>query len=222
MTVDSPRRTPRQNRVTPRGELVAVDARGTFMGNRGCLHDAAGRIRRDWQLKRWIVCVLEFKDRHRQVMQPGCYTELFFLDEATAFAAGHRPCAECRRPEYLAFLDAWVAAGCDGGLGDTLRAPAVDEVLHRERTGAREQAPLGTLPDGAFVALPGDPRPFLVLGDALLAWTPAGYTDRLARPSATVEVLTPRSNVAVLRAGYRPVLHPTASAASVPSVRARG
>lgn len=198
---------PRQNRVTPRGELVAVEARGTFMGNRGCLHDAAGRIRRPWQLERWIVCVLKFKGRHRQVMRPGHYTELFFLDEATALAARHRPCAECRRPAYLAFLAAWAAG--QGRPGATLRAPAVDEVLHRERTAPPWQAPLDALPDGAFVALPGDPRPFLVLGDALLAWTPGGYTDRLPRPSATVEVLTPRSTVEALRAGYRPVLHPS-------------
>ena len=199
---------PRQNRVTPRGELIAVDARGTFMGNRGCLHDAAGRIRRAWQLKRWIICELEFKGRHRPVMQPGRYTELFFLDEATALAAGHRPCAECRRPAFLAFLAAW-AAGRPGG--DTPRVPALDEVLHRERTAPPWQAPLDTLPDGAFVALPGDPRPFLVLGGALLAWTPGGYTDRAARPPAAVEVLTPRSTVEALRAGYRPVLHPTAA-----------
>ncbi|MFL5538808.1 MAG: hypothetical protein ACJ8J0_07425, partial [Longimicrobiaceae bacterium] len=152
------------------------------------------------------------KGRHREVMQPGCYTELFFLDEATALAAGHRPCAECRRPAFLAFLAAWAASNPDGRPEGPLRATAVDEVLHRERTAPLWQAPLGTLPDGAFVALPGDPRPFLVLGGALLAWTPGGYADRLARPSATVEVLTPRSTVAALRAGYRPVLHPTATA----------
>ncbi|HEX8696079.1 MAG TPA: hypothetical protein VF746_26925 [Longimicrobium sp.] len=201
--------------MTPRGELVAVDARGTFMGNRGCLHDAAGRIRREWQLKRWIVCELEFKGRRRPVMQPGCYTELFFLDEATALAAGHRPCAECRRPAFRAFLAAWAAGGAGGGPGGTPSATAVDEVLHRERTAPPERAPLDALPDGAFVALPGDPRPFLVLGDALLTWTPGGYADRVARPPATVEVLTPRSTVEALRAGYRPVLHPTAGATDV-------
>jgi hypothetical protein len=204
---------PRQNRVTPRGELVAVEARGTFMGNRGCLHDAAGRIRRAWQLKRWIVCELEFKGRHREVMQPGCYTELFFLDEATALAAGHRPCAECRRPAYLDFLAAWAAGNPQERPDGPLRATAVDEVLHRERTDPPWRAPLDTLPDGAFAALPGDPRPFLVLAGALLAWTPGGYTDRLARPRATVEVLTPRPTVAALRAGYRPAIHPTAMAA---------
>ena len=198
---------PRQNRVTPRGELIAVEARGTFMGNRGCLHDAAGSIRRPWQLKRWIICELEFKGRHRPVMQPGHYTELFFLDEATALAAGHRPCAECRRDAYRAFLAAWVTNRPSAG---PLTAGAVDEVLHRERIAPPWQAPLDTLPDGAFVALPGDPRPFLVLGDTLMAWTPGGYTDRIARSLATVEVLTPRSTVEALRAGYRPVYHPTA------------
>ena len=202
---------PRQNRVTPRGELIAVEARGTFMGNRGCLHDATGSIRRAWQLKRWIVCELEFKGRYRRVMQPGHYTELFFLDEATALAAGHRPCAECRRPAYRAFLAAWAAGRPEGGPGGPLTAAAIDEVLHRERTAPPWQAPLNTLPDGAFVALPGDPRPFLVLGGALLAWTPGGYVDRLARSPATVEVLTPRSTIEALRAGYRPVYHPTAS-----------
>jgi hypothetical protein len=202
---------PRQNRVTPRGELIAVEARGTFMGNRGCLHDATGTIRRTWQLKRWIVCELEFKGRWRPVMHPGHYTELFFLDEAAALAAGHRPCAECRRPAYRAFLDAWAASRPGDGPGGPPTAVAVDEVLHRERTSPPWQAPLDTLPDGAFVALPGDPRPFLVLGDALLAWTPGGYTDRLARPRATVDVLTPRSTIEALRAAYRPVLHPTAS-----------
>ena len=94
---------PRQNRVTPFGEIIATPERGTFMGNRGVLHDAEGRIRRAWQVKRWIVCVLEFRGRKRTVMTPGPYTELFFLDEATALAAGHRPCAECRHARFLDF-----------------------------------------------------------------------------------------------------------------------
>ncbi len=101
---------PRQNRVTPFGDLIATPERGTFLGNRGVLHDDAGRIKRAWQLRRWIVCVLEFRGRKRSVMTPGRYTELFFLDEATALAAGHRPCAECRRARFLAFCDAWRAA----------------------------------------------------------------------------------------------------------------
>src|SRR5579884_3965447 len=94
---------PRQNRVTPFGEIITTSERGTFMGNRGVLHDAEGRIGRAWQVKRWLVCVLEFRGRHRMVMTPGRYTELFFLDEATALAAGHRPCFECRRQRFLDF-----------------------------------------------------------------------------------------------------------------------
>ena len=109
---------PRQNRVTPFGDIIATPHRGTFMGNRGVLHDAGGRIKRAWQLKRWIVCVLVFKGRKRQVMTPGHYTELFFLDEATTLAAGHRPCAECRRDRFLAFGRAWRSARPKGKQGD--------------------------------------------------------------------------------------------------------
>ena len=100
---------PRRNRVTPLGEIVAVPERGTYFGNRGVLHDEGGRIRRPWQVRRWLICLLEFKGRHRAVMTPNRYTELFFLDEATGLAAGHRPCAECRRARFLAFRDAWAA-----------------------------------------------------------------------------------------------------------------
>src|ERR1700744_4016889 len=117
---------PRENRVTPLGHLIATPARGTMMGNRGVLHDDVGRIRRLWALKRWIVCVLEFRGRHRTVMSPGRYTELFFLDEATAFAGGFRPCAECRHRRYVDFRDAWkTTAGRPS-------AVEIDERLHRE------------------------------------------------------------------------------------------
>src|SRR5262252_6911123 len=109
---------PRQNRITPFGEIVAVPERGTMMGNRGALHDADGRIRRHWQVKRWLICRLEFNGRHRQVMAPDRYTELFFLDEATALAAGHRPCAECRHARFLDFCTAWGRAHPDGGTSD--------------------------------------------------------------------------------------------------------
>ena len=119
---------PLQNRVTPFGELIATPARGTLMGNRGCLHDAQQRIRRTFAVKRWIICVLEFKGRHRQVMAPGQYTELFFLDEATALAAGHRPCAECQRARYDLFRAHWA------GRGRTLPgADDMDDVLCRLR-----------------------------------------------------------------------------------------
>lgn len=202
---------PRQNRVTPRGEpIVAPDSRGMFTGNRGCLHDDEGRIRRPFRAERWIVCLLEFKERRAKVMQPGFYTHLFFLDEAAALAAGHRPCMECRREDFLAYRDAWAAANPEAA-GVPRPAAAIDRVLHLQRTSARETAPLESLPDGAFVALPGDERAFLVLGDALLAWSAHGYTDRVARPAATVEVLTPRASVDAIRAGYRPVVHESAN-----------
>ncbi len=127
---------PRQNRVNPFGEIIATQDRGMFMGNRGVLHDQEGRIQRAWQGKRWLVCVLEFRGRKPQVMSPGHYTELFFLDEATALAAGHRPCAECRRERFNAFRDAW-------RLAEDSHPPTADEIdnrLHAERL---------TLPSGS-------------------------------------------------------------------------
>src|SRR3954464_7083940 len=126
----------RQNRLTPFGEIVAIPNRGTLMGNRGVLHDNAGAIRRAWQLRRWILCVLEFKGRKRAVMQPGCYTELFFLDEATGLAAGHRPCAECQRQRFNEFRTAWVAGDYARTEGRTPTAVETDDRLHGERVGA--------------------------------------------------------------------------------------
>ena len=188
---------PLQNRVTPLGELIADPARGLVYGNRGCLHDGAGRIRRHHNGRRWIACRLRFKDWHRgPLLQPGKFTELFFLDEATAFAAGHRPCALCRRDDYNRFLEIVGEPGAD----------AVDARLHAERF---DRHPTHDLPDGAFVLRDGEP--WLVRGDELLRWTPAGYADRIARESA--EVITPPTLVGVLRAGWSgavPLLHPTA------------
>src|SRR3954449_4293664 len=123
---------PKQNRVTPFGEIIAIPERGTFMGNRGVLHDAEGRIRRAWQLQRWIVCVLEFRGRQRTVMAPGRYTELFFLDEATALAAGHRPCAECRHARFLDFCNAWGKANPGEGRRSRPTADEIDRRLHAE------------------------------------------------------------------------------------------
>src|SRR6187551_2117048 len=161
---------PLQNRVTPLGGLVADPARGLVYGNRGCLHDADGRIVRSYNGKRWIACRLAFRDWHReQLMQPGRFTELFFLDEATAFAAGHRPCALCRRADYDRFTTLW--AGLHGERG----ADTIDERLHAERVDPATRghrlhaADLDDLPDGAFV-LDGSPK--LVLGRELLTWSP--------------------------------------------------
>jgi hypothetical protein len=197
---------PLQNRVTPLGELIAAPARGLVYGNRGCLHDAHGRIRRRWQVKRWIACRLEFKERTRKLLQPGRYTELFFLDEATAFAAGHRPCGECRRADYVRFVEIVGGGGAD----------ELDERLHAERLDGRERRLHRTrypeLPDGAFVLEAG--APLLVLGERLLEWTPAGYIRPRPRRGGRATAITPPTLLAVLRAGWSPVvelLHPSAA-----------
>jgi hypothetical protein len=210
---------PRQNRVTPHGAIIATPERGTFLGNRGVLHDAAGRILRAWQVRRWLVCVLAFRGRKRSVMTPGRYTELFFLDEATALAAGHRPCAECRRQRFNAFRRAWQSARA-GSAGPALpTADEIDRQLHRERVAPDRskrlfRANLDELPDGVFVTVPGrGERAYLAWGDRLLAWTPGGYTQPTARPRrAEVLVLTPASTVGAIRAGYVPEVHPSAAA----------
>jgi hypothetical protein len=202
---------PLTNRVTPSGEIVAVAARGTLMGNRGVLHDAERRIVRDWQVRRWIACRLHFRGRHRAVMTPGSYTELFFLDEASALADGHRPCAECRHADYLQFQAAWRSARA----GVPASAAAMDAVLHVERRlgpwrKRTFQEEIDRLPDGTFVALEG--MAWLLHAGKLHAWSWDGYAARRALPAAgMVVVLTPPSVVAVLRAGYRPELHPSAS-----------
>ena len=205
---------PLQNRVTPLGDLVADPARGLVYGNRGCLHDAEGRIRRRYQVRRWIACRLAFRGRRRSpLVQPGRFTELFFLDDATALAAGHRPCAECRREDYDHFNAVWDDLHGERG------ADAIDARLHPERihpaTRAHRlhEAAAGDLPDGAFVLHGGAPK--LVLGDALLEWSPGGYVARERRPRRRATLVTPPSLVAVLRAGWRPAcvpfLHPSAA-----------
>src|SRR4051812_33986092 len=146
---------PRQNRVSPFGEIIATSERGTFMGNRGVLHDGEGRIERAWQSKRWIVCVPAFRGRKRRVMTPGRYTELFFLDEATALAAGHRPCAECRHARFLDFCNAWGQAQRDRRRSARPTAQEIDDRLHAERVAADRsqrtfEAALDGLPDGVF------------------------------------------------------------------------
>jgi hypothetical protein len=210
---------PRQNRVTPFGDIIAIPDRSTFMGNRGVLHDAKGRIRRVWQLKRWIVCVLEFRGRKRTVMTPGRYTELFFLDEAMALAAGQRPCAECRHARFLDFCNAWATAYPADCLSARPSATLIDDRLHAERIGPDRSkryyvAALDDLPDGVFVVVPawGD-QAYLVRGDYLLAWSPGGYGERRRRPKGeAVRVLTPKSTVETIRAGYVPEIHLSAVA----------
>lgn len=214
---------PLQNRVSPFGELFATPARGLLMGNRGGrLHDAGQNLAaRRWVSKQWICCKLDFNDRHRSVWGEG-YTELFFLDEVTALAAGHRPCFECRRKAAETFAMLFVGphsahsrvSGDERKVGKRATAPAMDEVLHAERLDGkakrRHRLVLATLPDGAMIALQGEA--FARRGAKLLRWTPAGYADPKPLPRVVeVDVLTPPSILAVLAAGYRPLWHPSAA-----------
>jgi hypothetical protein len=197
-----------QNRASPFGELCAFCARGLLMGNRGGrFHtDAKMLMRRRWASKQWICCVFDFKGRRRNVWGRS-YTELFFLDEPTAFAAGHRPCFECRRKDAEAFAEKWREAR-------RLRSPPyageMDNALHAERLRGRakrlHRRNIDELPDGAFVVRDG--AAFAIRGDTLLHWTPEGYNARKPRPRCiAVDVLTPPAILAVLSAGYEPRWH---------------
>ncbi len=209
---------PRQNRVTPAGDIIATPERGTFFGNRGVLHDDQGRIRRRWQLKRWLICVLEYKGRRREVMTPGRYTELFFLDEATALAAGHRPCAECRRERFNAFCAAWRSGSARVIRSQRPTAPIIDDRLHAERLSADGSkrsflANVDQLPNGVFVRREERGKEdYLLWGDRLFCWSSGGYFTLQPRPEKEeVWVLTPKSTVAAMRAGYVPEIHPSAN-----------
>ena len=201
---------PLQNRVTPIGELVAVADRGTMFGNRGNLHDRQQRIVRYSRGRRWIVCVLEFRGRQRAIMQPGSYTGLFFLDEATALAAGHRPCAECRYRDYQHFRRCFAAADSDLG-GQLPSAGQIDARLHADRLmgrGVRKTYTddIAALPDGVFIIC--DDEPWLLWEATLHRWTPAGYDRREERPArGEVTVLTPQITVQTIVAGYMPGVH---------------
>jgi hypothetical protein len=202
--VTTPRR-PARNRVSPLGEIIAVQGRGAWMGNRGRLHEGGGgraahNIVRNHQHKTWITCVLSFRGRRVAQWEPNRYTVLFFLDEAVALAAGHRPCAECRRSAYNTYRTLW--AETNGGA--ITYAKDMDTQLQVERTGrADHRAPWHGLPDGAFVAT--DAGPAVVVGNHLAVWDRNDnvYRDKLPRPTTgTATVLTPPSTVDILRAGY--------------------
>ncbi len=210
----SARPSPLQNRVTPTGEIVADPGRGLLMGNRGCLHTVDRRLGVSrWRSKLWICCLLEFKNARRDPMPPGRWTALFFLDEATALAAGHRPCGYCRRTDYLAYAEAWRTAE---GLAVRPRAVEMDARLHAERveSGTRRQrtrpAVAGDLPNGVMVRRGGTPG--LLLGNRIRPWSSTGYgVPARVSPRTTVELLTPPISVAAIAAGYRPRLHPSAT-----------
>ena len=210
---------PLQNRVTPSGEIVADPARGLMMGNRGCLHgQGRGLGVSRWRSKLWICCLLDFKGVQRDPMPPGRWTALFFLDEATALAAGHRPCGYCRRRDYVAFREAWRAARW---LPRRPLAPEMDAVLHRQRTDRSRRklthrADIAALPDGVMVRLAGEPG--LLIAGRVRPWSFRGYGAPLRPGPGPAEVLTPPSIVAAIAAGYEPLVH--ASALTVPPLPA--
>ncbi|MFC3456995.1 hypothetical protein [Massilia haematophila] len=194
---------PLQNRVNPEGEICFSPERGSLMGNRGCLHDDNQRVVAKTKRDAWVTCLLKFKERQRKLMQPGQYTELFFLDEATALAAGHRPCAECRRERYKAFLAAWPALGA--------RAGDVDVVLKRERVSGHRPSVsmLGNLPDGVMVKENVSGLFYLLNEGKARQWTFRGYlgAQDISTLSGSFVILTPASTVEGLKNGYRPEIH---------------
>jgi hypothetical protein len=204
---------PLQNRVTPFGDILATPHRGMFTGNRGIIHDPTTKtlLRKRWSSPAWITCVCEFRGRWREVMGQRSWTELFFLDEATAFAAGHRPCFYCRRGDAKRFRAAWEQGN---GTGRVL-ARDMDAVLHRERLdhGKKRLHPLPmaleNLPDGAMVQVDGES--YLIAQGRARKWSPAGYGEAAAAAPDDAMLLTPPSTLHAFRAGYRPVLHPSAS-----------
>ena len=200
---------PLQNRVTPYGNIIATPERGTLLGNRGVLINQQRQLVRNYQVKRWICCQLQYKGRWRPVMQPNRWTELFFLDEATAFAAGHRPCFECRNAAAKTFQAAWEK----DGLGPS-NVAAMDAVLDQDRKhpgGSKKTytAPVSSLPDGVFITV--NDQAWLKHQGKFLRWTPGGYTEAKPIISSTVTVLTPKSTVAVIAAGYQLGIHPSAT-----------
>ena len=207
-----------QNRVDPSGNIIKTSARGAWMGNRGLLHDEHQNLRRPFRLKAWITCLLEFKERKRPVMAPGQYTELFFLDEATALSAGHRPCFECRRADAVRWKKAWLKGNPEYNFTERTPIRDIDEILHRERMDAAggkviyEEA-LATLPNGIFIL--HEEKPYLLFNKMLYPWSPSGYGKGLALAAfpaspatPNVKVLTPRSIVNTISAGYTPQTPP--------------
>ncbi|MBN9586998.1 MAG: hypothetical protein BGN84_12720 [Afipia sp. 62-7] len=195
---------PLQNRVSPFGEIVATAHRGRFTGNRGIIHDPATKtlLNRRWSSKAWITCTCEFRGRRRKVMGGRSWTELFFLDEATSFAAGHRPCFYCRRADAEAFRDAWA----EGNRRGKPRAPEMDAVLHAERLDGKVKRlhplrrKLSDLPDGAMVTADGES--YVIARSEPWLWSFGGYS-RAAANLTDAKLLTPSSIVNALRAGYR-------------------
>lgn len=205
--------SPLQNRVSPTGTLHAVEARGHWMGNRGKLHDRRRRVTRQWELKAWITCRTAYKDNKRTVFAPGSLSELFFLDEATAYSAGHRPCGMCRRENQKDFVTHWV--GANSAVSAARKIPEIDEHLHEERIAPDGEkrtfmAELGALPDGTFFEIDGAPH--LRWRGRCFVWSFLGYKPLEPAPSSSlrVRVLTPESVVSAFRHGLRTQVHESA------------
>ena len=204
---------PLQNRVTPTGDIIATPHRGMFTGNRGIIHDPATKtlLKKRWSSPAWITCVCEFRGWRRKVMGTRSWTELFFLDEATAFAAGHRPCFFCRRDDANRFRAAWE----EGNGVKSILAREMDRVLHGERLERGKKRlhplpmPVGHLPDGAMVQQ--DEATFLIVQGRALRWSMAGYGKTDCAIDGAL-LLTPPSTLRALGAGYRPAQHPSAIA----------
>lgn len=197
-----------QNRIDPSGNIINTTAHGLWMGNRGQLHDNTKYIQRPFKLKAWLTCVLRFKGRQRKIMSPGLYTELFFLDEVTAFAAGHRPCCECRRHDHFRFKMYWLKGNAEYGFTDRTPIKDIDAVLHNERINHAGNKVtyldnIDNLPAGTFIFLNG--QSYLIASDFLHHWTAFGYDNKISLPTnLVVTVLTPRSVVNLFGAGYIP------------------
>ncbi|MEO6638728.1 MAG: hypothetical protein ABIN25_10640 [Ginsengibacter sp.] len=197
-----------QNRVDPCGNIIDTTARGAWLGNRGQLHDDTKSIQRLFKLKAWLTCVLKFKERQRTVMSPGLYTELFFLDEATAFAAGHRPCCECRRQDHYRFKMYWLNGNPDFRFTEKTSIRQIDSILHAERINQAGNKVtyldnIDNLPGGTFIFI--NEQPYLISSNQLHRWTALGYNTKLSLPkNKIVTVLTPRSVVNTFSSGYIP------------------
>lgn len=206
---------PLQNRVTPDGQIIVTAARGSLMGNRGILHNQNQQLVKVFAHKAWVTCRLDFKDRKRELMQPGNYTELFFLDEATALTAGHRPCGECRRERFNEFKSIWITANAPSYSISNPSIAQIDTILHAERI-ARNRSKVtypenaSNLPDGTFFAREG--VCWLVWRGQCLKWSENGYTEVATMPAnQQLAVLTPRSIVACYRHGLVPTVHDSAN-----------
>jgi len=197
-----------QNRVDPCGNIINTKARGQWMGNRGIIHDEHKNIIRPFKLKAWLTCVLQFKERKRQVMTPDRYTELFFLDEATAFAAGHRPCCECRRQDFNRFKSFYIKGNPDYGFDQKTSVNEIDKILHSQRIDNRGtkityEEWVEDIPNGVFILF--DNKPYLFADNLIFAWSPLGYKEGIVLPKIKkLIVLTPSSIVNTFRASYEP------------------